>query len=121
MLKEMHVELLPYLVLKSPLTMTISMYYMIHQSDTYKTPGHSHPIISTASEMGEYSPTEKGMETERGYFLTLSSTHPETLLEAHEKFHPEKYSINQQMVRLDIKYTSVSTGLAQKHQAGVSC
>ena len=35
MLNSMHVELFPYLALKSPLIMTISIYYMIYQSDTY--------------------------------------------------------------------------------------
>ena len=35
LLKSMHVELFTYLALKSPLTMTISMYYMIYQIDTY--------------------------------------------------------------------------------------
>ena len=35
MLKSMHVELLPHVEFKSPLTMTISMYYMIYQSDIY--------------------------------------------------------------------------------------
>ena len=34
-LKEMHVELLTYLSLKAHLIITISMYYIIHQSDTY--------------------------------------------------------------------------------------
>ena len=34
-LKAMHVALLPYIALKVPLIMTISMYYMIYQSDTY--------------------------------------------------------------------------------------
>ena len=34
-LKETRVELLPHLALKAPLTMTISMYYMIRQSATY--------------------------------------------------------------------------------------
>ena len=33
-LKLMHVELLPYLLLKGPLTMTLSMYCMIHQNDS---------------------------------------------------------------------------------------
>ena len=37
-LKAMHVESLPYLSFKSPLIMTISMYYMIHQSNTYTYP-----------------------------------------------------------------------------------
>ena len=35
MLKAMHMELFPYLALKVPLKTTISMYYMIYQSDTY--------------------------------------------------------------------------------------
>ena len=35
MLKAIHVALLPYLALKAPLTMTISMYYIIYQSDIY--------------------------------------------------------------------------------------
>ena len=35
LMKSMHVELFPYLALKSPLTITISMYYMIYQIDTY--------------------------------------------------------------------------------------
>ena len=35
MMKAMHVELLTYLELKSPLTMTISMYYMIYQRDKH--------------------------------------------------------------------------------------
>ena len=34
-LKEMNVALLPYLALIKTLTMTISMYYMIYQSNTY--------------------------------------------------------------------------------------
>ena len=34
-MKSMHVELLPYLSLKAPLEMTISVYYMIYQSNTY--------------------------------------------------------------------------------------
>ena len=33
--KEMHVELFLYLSLKAPFTMTIPIYYMICQSDTY--------------------------------------------------------------------------------------
>ena len=39
MLKESHVALLPCLSLKEPLKMTISMYYMIYQSDTYMDTG----------------------------------------------------------------------------------
>ena len=35
MLKAMHVELLPYLALKAPPKMTIAVYCMIYQSDTY--------------------------------------------------------------------------------------
>ena len=35
MLKSMRVVLLPYLALKSPFKMTISMYYMIYQRDIY--------------------------------------------------------------------------------------
>ena len=34
-LKEMYVELFPYLELKAPLTMTISMYYTIYRINTY--------------------------------------------------------------------------------------
>ena len=34
-MKAMHVALLPYLALKAPFTITISMYYIIYQSDTY--------------------------------------------------------------------------------------
>ena len=34
-LKEIYVALLLYLALKPPFTMTISMYYIIYQSDTY--------------------------------------------------------------------------------------
>ena len=34
-MKAMNVALLPYLSFKSPLTMTIYMYYIIYQSDTY--------------------------------------------------------------------------------------
>ena len=35
MLKSIHVALFPYLSLKSPLTINISMYCMIYQNDTY--------------------------------------------------------------------------------------
>ena len=35
MLKSMHVEILTYLSLKSPFTMTKSMYCMIYQNGTY--------------------------------------------------------------------------------------
>ena len=40
---------------------------------TYKTLGQKHPVIYTASEMGEYSPSNKGMELERSFSFTQSS------------------------------------------------
>ena len=56
---------------------------------TYKTLGHTHPVISTAADMGEYSPPNKWMELERYSLLNLSSINPEILLETHKIFHPE--------------------------------
>ena len=35
MTKARHVALFPYLALKAPFAITISMYYMIYQSNTY--------------------------------------------------------------------------------------
>ena len=47
---------------------------------TYKTLGHTHPGISTASEMVEYIPSKKGVELERYLLLNLSIIHLEILL-----------------------------------------
>ena len=38
---------------------------------TYKTLGHTHPGFSTATDMGKYSPHNKGMELEWVYLLNL--------------------------------------------------
>ena len=57
---------------------------------TYKTLGHTYPGIYTASEMGEYSPSKKGMELERNFSFTLSSI-KEISLDPHKIFHPENY------------------------------
>ena len=43
---------------------------------TYKNLDHTHPGISTAAEMGEYSPFKEGMELESNLPLTLSSINP---------------------------------------------
>ena len=40
---------------------------------TYETIGHTYPVIYTAAEMGEYSPSKKGMKLERNFSFTLSS------------------------------------------------
>ena len=53
------------------------------------------------------------MELKSNFLLTISSTCPETILETHEIFHPEKSLINQDMVILNIEYTSTSTLLDQ--------
>ena len=37
-------------------------YHMSVYDVTLKTLGHTHPIISTAEEMGEYSPPDNGMD-----------------------------------------------------------
>ena len=44
---------------------------------TNKTIGHTHPVIYTAADMGEYSPPKKGMELEMNLSLKLSSINPE--------------------------------------------
>ena len=49
----------------------------------YETLDHTHPVIFTASENGEYIPTKKYMELERNSLLTLSSNNPEIPLENH--------------------------------------
>ena len=41
---------------------------------TYETLGHTHTVISIASDMGEYIPPKKGMELKRNFALTISST-----------------------------------------------
>ena len=38
---------------------------------TYKTLGHTRPIISTAAEVDEYSLPKKWLESERYYLLNL--------------------------------------------------
>ena len=43
---------------------------------TYKTLGHTHPGISTAAKMGEYTPPKKGMELGSNALGNLSSIHP---------------------------------------------
>ena len=58
---------------------------------TYKTLGHTHPRISTAEEMGSYSPPKKGMESERNFSLTPSSFNLEIELDTHRIFHPENH------------------------------
>ena len=58
---------------------------------TYETLGHTHSGIYTEADMGEYSPPKKGMESERGYLLTLSIINPERSLETHRIFHPENH------------------------------
>ena len=80
---------------------------------TYETLDHKHPVIITEADKVKYIPTKKYREFDRNYLLNLSSNHPETLLEAHERFHPEKYSINQDMDRLDVEYNSRSNLLDQ--------
>ena len=55
---------------------------------TYINLGHTNPLMSTAAEMGEYSPSDKGMELERNFSLTLSIINPEISLETHKIFHP---------------------------------
>ena len=50
---------------------------------TYDTLYHTHPEIVTAAEKGEYIQTKIYMKLERNSSLTLSCTHPETLLETH--------------------------------------
>ena len=44
---------------------------------SHKTLYHTHPRIDTAAEMGEYNPSEKGMESETNLSLTLSTINPE--------------------------------------------
>ena len=57
---------------------------------TYKTLGHTHHGIYTASEMGEYSLSKKGMKLERNFSFNLSSI-KEKSLEPHKIFHPENH------------------------------
>ena len=57
---------------------------------TYETIGHTHPVISTAAEMGEYITPKKGMEPERNLSSIVSIINPERSLEIHKIFHPEK-------------------------------
>ena len=58
---------------------------------TYETLGHTHPEISTAEDMGEYSPPNKGIYLERDSLLTLSSINMVISLETHKIFHPENH------------------------------
>ena len=44
---------------------------------TYKTLGHTQPVISNASKMGEYSMPKKRMKPERNLSLNLSSINTE--------------------------------------------
>ena len=56
---------------------------------TYKTIGHTYPVISTEADMGEYSPPKKWVQLERNLSLTLTIITPERSLETHKRFHPE--------------------------------
>ena len=63
----------------------MSVYFV-----TYETLGHTHPRISTAAEMVEYSPSKKGMELESNLSFTLSII-KERSLEPHTIFHNENH------------------------------
>ena len=79
-----------------------STTYDLSVYDTkYKTLVHTHLVMVIAAYKVEYRPPNKGIESERNFSLTLSSVHPERSLEAHERFHPEKLLINQDLVRWD--------------------
>ena len=52
---------------------------------TYKTLGHTHYGIYTASEMVEYSSSKKGMELERNFSFNISSI-KERSLKPHKYF-----------------------------------
>ena len=54
---------------------------------TYETLGHTHPVISTAAEMGENGPLKKGMQLKSDSLLTLSGINLEISLETHKIFH----------------------------------
>ena len=64
----------------------MSVYYV-----TYETLGHTHPVISTAEEMGEYSLPKKGTKLENNFSLTLSGINPEISLQTHRIFYPENH------------------------------
>ena len=66
------------------------MYHMSVYDVAYKKLGHTHPVISNATKMGEHSPHKKEVELERDYSLILSIINPERSLETHKIFHPEK-------------------------------
>ena len=57
---------------------------------TYETLGHTHPGISTAAEMGEYSMPTKGVKLERYSLLTLSCIKLVRSLETRKISHPKK-------------------------------
>ena len=57
---------------------------------TYENLGHTHHGIYTAAEMGEYSPSKKGVELERNFSFTLSSI-KETSLKPHKILHHANY------------------------------
>ena len=63
---------------------------MLVHDVTYKTLGHTHPVIFTAVDIGEYSTPKKWMELEINSSLTLSIINTERLLETHKIFHPVK-------------------------------
>ena len=81
---------------------------------TYQTLYHTYPGISTAADIGKYSPSTICMELERDLSLTLSSINPEISLETHKIFHPEKPLRKQYMVtwyRHSFTFTNVVEGM----------
>ena len=60
--------------------------HMSVQDITYETLGHTHPVISTASDLGKCSLPKKGMKLERNFSLTLSSIDPDISLQTHKYF-----------------------------------
>ena len=56
---------------------------------TYKSLGHTRPIIYTTEEMGEYLPPKTGIELDGNLSLTLSSSTAEISLQTYKIFHSE--------------------------------
>ena len=63
---------------------------MLRYDVKYKTLGHTHPGIYTASTMVEYTKSKTGMELEMNLSFILSSI-KERSLKPHKIFHHENY------------------------------
>ena len=61
---------------------------MLVYDSIYENIGLTHTVIYTSEEMGEYSPSKKGMELQRNFSFILSIM-KEISLETHKIFHPE--------------------------------